>query len=102
MTSPPVFAQYQYGGDQARIIFLSSNSTQVTASSSSPNSALSITGYSNSTQATVTSSSNPTPTTAALKSPNTVPEFGSIAPIILAISVIGIVVLAAKTRTLKL
>lgn len=94
---PPVFAQYQYGGDQARIVFLSSNSTQVTATSS--NSAPSFNGYSNSTQGTTThSSSNPTQAVATLKSPNAVPEFGSIAPMILVISIICIVVFTAKTR----
>jgi predicted secreted protein with PEFG-CTERM motif len=108
---PHAFAQYQYGGDQARIIFTSSNSTQAAMPHSPPNSIPSLNGYSNSTHATtVTSSSNPTQATATPsssnptqvaatpQSTNAVPEFGSITPIILAISVIGIVVLTTKIR----
>lgn len=108
-----VFAQYQYGEGQARIIFSSSNSTHATILSSSPNIIISSNGYSNSTHIT-TPSSSPSPalsfnvysnTTRSItthQSANVVPEFGSIAPIILVISVIAIVVLNAKTRFFNL
>src|SRR6185312_11607560 len=84
---PHVFAQYQYGQGQARIIFSSSNSTHATILSSSPNSIISSNVYSNSTQTITTH-----------QSANAVPEFGSIAPIILVISVIVIIMLNVKTR----
>lgn len=84
---PHAFAQYQYGEDQSRIIFSSSNSTQATTPPSQSNPTISPNGYSNSTQSIVIPQSS-----------NVVPEFGSIAPIILVISVIAIVVLNAKTR----
>lgn len=103
------FAQYQYGEGQARIIFSSSNSTHATISSSSPNIVITSNGYSNSTHITVPFSSpspalsfnaysNTTHSIVTPQSTSAVPEFGSIAPIILAISVIAIVVLNAKTR----
>jgi|GEM_PF-3873699 len=106
---PHVFAQYQYGQGQARIIFSSSNSTHATILSSSPNSIISSSGYSNSTHITIQSSSpkpslsfnvysNSTQTITTHQSANAVPEFGSIAPIILVISVIVIIMLNVKTR----
>jgi len=50
----------------------------------------------------VVGGSTPTPSPSPSPSPNppAVPEFGSIAPIVLAIAVISIVVLSAKTRTI--
>jgi len=103
------FAQYQYGEGQARIIFSSSNSTHATISSSSPNIVISSNGYSNSTHITVPFSSptsalsfnvysNTTQSLVTPQSTSAVPEFGSITPIILAISVIVIILLNAKTR----
>jgi len=103
------FAQYPYGEGQARIIFSSSNSTHATISSSSPNIVITSNGYSNSTHIIVPFSSpspalsfnaysNTTHPIVTPQSTSAVPEFGSIAPIILAISVIAIIVLNAKTR----
>src|SRR6185437_3325073 len=58
---PYAFAQYQFGEDQSRIIFSSSNSTQATTPPSQSNPTISSNGYSNSTQATTPpSQSNPT------------------------------------------
>lgn len=103
------FAQYQYGEGQTRIIFTSSNSTHATISSSSPNIVIASNGYSNSTHIIVPFSSpktalsfnaysNTTHPVVTPQSTSAIPEFGSIAPIILAISVIAIVVLNAKTK----
>ena len=102
-------AQYQYGEGHARIIFSSSNSTHAIISSSSPNIVISSNGYSNSTHSIIPFSSpssalsfnvysNSTQSITTHQSANAVPEFGSIAPIILVISVIAIIVLNAKTR----
>jgi len=109
---PYAFAQYQFGEDQSRIIFSSSNSTQATTPPSQSNPTISSNGYSNSTQATTPPSSNtiissnghPNSTQSIVIPPSTsaVPEFGSIAPVILVISLIVIVILNTKTRFFNL
>lgn len=83
---PHASAQYQYGDGQARIVFSSSNSTQAATPPLSSN-PITSNVHSNTTHSIVTPQST-----------SAVPEFGSIAPIILAICVIAIVVLNAKTR----